>query len=227
MSALFSPRHPCSGKLSKEGVFLLSLNTSLIPADLTDYASKRESASGTSSGYKNQSSTYSKIASQIHFYISHYAGLRRPVQPVSSVYIHDSTTGQQVVREGQTGWVFQAVISNAAFRSVPRIGKPCFTVMSLHFNNNYAKKNVICAVRTAMYQEQFDMVAGNLNGAAWRRKCSEDQRRDSTIEEAFANTNLPIPQGPPALWGPGGVHGEWCGFIKPPGTENEWHVSSV
>ncbi len=64
VSALFSPRHPCSGKLSKEGVFLLSLHTSLIPADLTDYASKRESASGTSSRYKNQSSTYSKIASR-------------------------------------------------------------------------------------------------------------------------------------------------------------------
>ena len=61
-----------------------------------------------------------------------------------------------------------------------------------------------------MYQEQFDMVTGNLNGAAWRRKCSEDQRRHSTIEEAFANTNLPIPQGPTALWGPGGVNGEWC-----------------
>ena len=93
-------------------------------------------------------------------------------------------------------------------------------MMSLHSNNNYAKKrgianNVLFAVRTAMQQEQVDMVAGDFNGAASRRKRDEDQRRDSTIEEAFANTNLPIPNSPTPLWGPGGVSNEWsdvCGF---------------
>ena len=34
-------------------------------------------------------------------------------------------------------------------------------------------------------------------------------QRDSTIEEAFANTNLAIPHDPTALWRPGGVQGDW------------------
>ena len=64
-----------------------------------------------------------------------------------------------------------------------------------------------------MHQEQVDMVAGDFNGAAWRRRSGNEQRRNSTIERAFANTILPIPHGPTALWGPGGVPGEWpmCG----------------
>ena len=45
------------------------------------------------------------------------------------------------------------------------------------------------------------MVAGDFNGAAWRKKNGDDQQRDSTIEEAFANTNLPIPHGSAPLWG--------------------------
>ena len=50
---------------------------------------------------------------------------------------------------------------------------------------------------------------------------------DPTIEDAFANTCLPIPPGPTPLWGPGDVPGEWadvCGFIEPPGSENEWQI---
>ena len=71
------------------------------------------------------------------------------------------------------------------------------------------------------------MVAGDSNGAAWRRQSGSEQRRNSTIEEAFANTNLPIPPGPTPLFGPGGVPVEWadvCGFMKPPGSETEWHI---
>ena len=46
-----------------------------------------------------------------------------------------------------------------------------------------------------MQQEHDDMVPVDFNGAAWRRKRGEDQRRDSTIEEAFATANVPIPDG--------------------------------
>ena len=86
--------------------------------------------------------------------------------------------------------------------------------MSLHLNNSYDKKRgiakiVLVVVRTAMQQEQVDMVTGDFNGAAWRRRHCEDQRRDRTIEEAFANTNLPTPDGPTTLWRPGGVPDEW------------------
>ena len=121
---------------------------------------------------------------------------------------------QQVKREESgAGWVFQAVVSRAAFRRVPPSGKPYFTVMSLHTNNYYATrreiaKNVLFPIRTVACQEQVDVVAGDLHGAAWRKKSGDIQQRDSTIEEAFANTNLPIPHGPKPLLGPGGAPGE-------------------
>ena len=75
-------------------------------------------------------------------------------------------------------------------------------MLSLHINNQYAKKraiskNLLLAVRTVMLQEQVDMVAGDFDDAAWRRQSGNEQRRDSTIEEAIAKTNLPIPPGPP------------------------------
>ena len=50
-----------------------------------------------------------------------------------------------------------------------------------------------------IHQKQVDMLAGDFNGAAWRRRSGDDQRRDSTIEEAFANTNLPNPHGPNSI----------------------------
>ena len=79
-------------------------------------------------------------------------------------------------------------------------------MMSLHINTHYAKKrgiakNVLFAVRTVMCQEQVDMVAGDFNGATWRKKSGDNQQRHSTIEEAFANTNQPIPHGSSPLWG--------------------------
>ena len=78
-----------------------------------------------------------------------------------------------------------------------------------------------------MPQEHVDMVAGDFNSAAWRRQSGSDPRPISTIEEAFANTNLPVPPGPTPLWGPGGVPGEWsdvCGVSNPPGSERDSHV---
>ena len=56
-------------------------------------------------------------------------------------------------------------------------------------------KNLFLAVRTARRQEQVDMVAGDFNGA-WRRQSGNVRRHISSIEEALANTNLPIPPGP-------------------------------
>ena len=83
--------------------------------------------------------------------------------------------------------MLQAVVSRAAFRRVPRNGKPYFTMMSLHTNNHYAKrrgiaKTLLFAARTVMCHEQIDMVAGDFNGAAWRKKSGDDQQLDSTID---------------------------------------------
>ena len=72
-------------------------------------------------------------------------------------------------------------MSRAIFRRIPRNVKSFFTMVSPHINNQYAKKrgigrNLLIAVRTVMHQEQVDMVAGDFNGAAWRRQSGNEQR---------------------------------------------------
>ena len=42
----------------------------------------------------------------------------------------------------------------------------------------------------------MDLVAGDFNGAAWRRPCGNDRKLTSIIEEDFADTDLPVPLGP-------------------------------
>ena len=69
-----------------------------------------------------------------------------------------------------------------------------------------------------MLEEHVDLVAGDFNGAAWRRPFGGDRKPISIIEEAFADTDLPMPPGPTPLWGPGSVPGTWAdvwGFLKP------------
>ena len=43
-----------------------------------------------------------------------------------------------------------------------------------------------------MHEVHVDLVAGDFNGAAWRRPCDNDRKPISIIEEAFADTNLPM-----------------------------------
>ena len=71
-------------------------------------------------------------------------------------------------------------------------------MISLHIDNHYAngiEKKLPLTVRTAMLHEHEDMVVGDFNGAAWRRASGNDRRLISIIEEAFDNTNLPMPPG--------------------------------
>ena len=96
--------------------------------------------------------------------------------------------------------------------------------MSLHINSLFTKKRgigkkLLLTIRAVILEEHVDLVAGDFNGAAWRRPCGNDRKPISVIEEAFADTDLPMPPGLPPLWGPGAVPGEWadvCGFLKPP-----------
>ena len=39
------------------------------------------------------------------------------------------------------------------------------------------------------------MVAGDFNGARWRRRSGPDQQFDRTLVEAFKNGKLPVPPG--------------------------------
>ena len=67
-----------------------------------------------------------------------------------------------------------------------------------HTNNVYAKergigKKLILAIRSVMLNENVDLVAGDFNGAVWRR---DNSNKISIIEEAFADCALPMPPGP-------------------------------
>ena len=76
-----------------------------------------------------------------------------------------------------------------------------------------------------MLEEHVDLVAGDFNGAAWRRQTGNGNL--SIIEEAFADSDLPMPPGPTPLLGPGAVPGDWadvCGFLKPPDSYERWKV---
>ena len=47
------------------------------------------------------------------------------------------------VREGDSGWVIQGVLSRASFRRQPPSDQKSFTVISLHINFYFAKKRGI------------------------------------------------------------------------------------
>ena len=104
--------------------------------------------------------------------------------------------------------------------------------MSSHINFKFAKKRgigkkLLLTIRAVMLEEHVDLVAGDFHGAAWRRPCGNDRKPSSIIEEAFADTDLPMPSGSTRLWGPGAVPGEWadvCGFLKPPDSHEKWKV---
>ena len=125
----------------------------------------------------------------------------------------------------------QGVVSKAAFRRQPHNGQKTFTVMSLHINNNYAKKRgigkkLLLTIRAVIQDEHVNLVAGDFNGAAWRQT-SGNPHPTSTLEEAFADTDFPMPPGPTPVWGPGVIPGEWAdvsGFIVHPNSHYLWKV---
>ena len=93
-----------------------------------------------------------------------------------------------------SGWAFEALLSSARFRRIPRNGKSSFTTKSLHYQNAVEKKrsialNIFLAVRSAMIHEDVDMVAGDFTGESWRRKT-----------RPLKNARLCVPS-----WGPGGI----------------------
>ena len=141
-----------------------------------------------------------------------------PDVKVKSIYLHD-TRGElpDKVMKGDSVWVLQGG------------DQTTFSVLSLHINNVYAKKRgigkkLILTIRAVMLDEKVDLVAGDFNGAAWRR---DNSNSISIVEEAFADCALPMPPSPTPLWGPGSIAGNWadfCGFLKPPESDQHWNV---
>ena len=149
---------------------------------------------------------------------------------VKSNHFHDVRRAlPDNVFEGESGWVIHGIISRASFRRQPFSGQTSLTVISFHMNNNFAKKRgigkkLILTIRAMMLEEHVDVVAGDFNGAAWRR---DNSNSISIIEEAFADGALPMPPGSPPLWGPGAVPGMWtdvCGFLNPPDSDERWKI---
>ena len=121
----------------------------------------------------------------------------------SSFYLHDTWTCEKYkITEGECGWVMQGVVSKAAFCLQPCNGQQTFTVMSLHINSNFAKrrgigKELLITIRAVMQDEHVNLVAGD--GAAWRQTSGNNPHPTCTFEEAFADTDFPMPPGPPPL----------------------------
>ena len=109
------------------------------------------------------------------FHVTHYGGCAVLFNrdtffsdiKVWSICLHDTRACEQdKIKDGESGWVIQGVVSRAAFHRQPRSGPKSFTVMSLHINNNYAKKRgiekkLLLTIRAIMLEEHVDLVAGD------------------------------------------------------------------
>ena len=70
----------------------------------------------------------------------------------------------------------------AAFRRQPGSGQKTFTVMSLHIDNNYAKKRgigkkLLHTIRAVLQEEYVDLVAVDFDGAGWRQSSGNNLNR--------------------------------------------------
>ena len=180
--------------------------------------------SGTSTLCKTPSST-SILTNRFH--VTHYGGFAVLFNKdtffsdikVSSICLHDTTACE--IKEAESGWVLQGVVSRAAFRRQPRSGQKLFTVMSLHINNNYAKK------RGRSFFSQFALLCRMSRWSWWPPVTSTKLPGANHMAEAFVDTDLPMSPCSTPLWGPGAVPGEWtdvCGFVKLPNSCDKWKV---
>ena len=104
--------------------------------------------------------------------------------------------------------------------------------MSLHISNVYAKKKgiakkLILTLRAIMISQEVDLVAGDFNGTAWRCRSRENL---STIDEAFADCDLPTPPGRTSLWRPGSIPNNWadvCGFLNLPVPSDAGRLANI
>ena len=118
------------------------------------------------------------------------------------------------------------MLSRASFRRQLLSGQKTFTVLSLHIINIYDKKRgigkkLILTIRAVMLDEKVDLVAGDFNGAAWRR---DIRNNTSTIEENFADSALPMPPGLPTVVDPQTTGLTSVGSSKQPESDRHWKV---
>ena len=141
---------------------------------------------------------------------------------VSSIYLHDTRACEQDrIKEGESEWVLQGVVSKACFRRQRRSGQK-------HLHGN------VCAHQQQLCQKAWTweeasphyprrdggraLVAGDFNGAAWRRSNGNSRQPTCIIEEAFADTVFPLPPGPTPWWRQCLVNGPMCVVLSNPRT---------
>ena len=166
---------------------------------------------GTSLLYKKPSSTSSTTFFANRFHVSHYGGCAILLNKdtffsdikVSSFYLYDTRACEKYKNsEGESGWVMQGVVSKAAFRRKPRYGQQTFTVMSLHINNNFAKKRdirkkLLLTLRAIMQDEHVDLVACDFDGAAWRQSSGNSLQPTGTLRGGICRHGLSNATRPP------------------------------
>ena len=159
-----------------------------------------------------------------HFYITHVAGCAVMFNKdtfqsditVKSIYLHDNRNGvHQTVREGQSAWVLQDVISRASFQRIPRNGKSYFTMMSLHINYNFAKMRGQSVLQCYKSKSTWWLVTSMVPHGANRAVILDPS---ALLEKRWSIRTYLCHPAPHRCGGPGGVPGEWsdvCGFLEP------------
>ena len=148
------------------------------------------------------------------FHVTHHGGCAVlfkkgtffPDVNVTSMYFHDNKNDlPDVVFERESGLGHTRRAITCLFSATTSKGpKNTHSDVSLHINNNYAEKRgirwkLLLPIRAVMLDENVNLVAGDFNGAAWRRTTCASALR--IIEQAFADCDWPLP----SLWGPGAV----------------------
>ena len=105
----------------------------------------------------------------------------------------------QLTRQTAAGGPSRPFCPELAFDAFPgtasRASQSCRCTATTWCKKRSIASNVPLAVRTAVVQEEVDMVARDFNGASWRRKSGPEQQFDSTLEDAFKNAKLFVPLG--------------------------------
>ena len=105
-------------------------------------------------------------------------------------------------------------------------------LLSLHINNNYARKSgigkkflhTIRAKSRKSTLTWWPVFSTDQPGAS---QSGTTPQLTSVLEEAFADTDFPVRPGLPPLFGPGAMPGEWtdvCGFVKQPKSRDVWKI---
>ena len=98
---------------------------------------------------------------------------------------------------GDTVCHLKSILSSAATRWQIVLHRDVLAHQQQECKRGIGKK-LLLAIRAVVLDEHTDLVAGDFDGAAWRRQTNNGNL--SFIEEAFAASDSPMLPGPTPLW---------------------------